>query len=153
MKGAFVIFCAMVVIGLILYLTDIFYYRKKRPQSPQPPLAGQVSEETDSPAPPEAPEGEVCCGMHAVCEKTNLSPVSDEIVYYDDEELDRFRGREGGSYSEEEADEFRDVMLTMRPEEVAGWSRSLQLRGIILPQDVRDELLMIVSDLRNASTV
>lgn len=147
MKGAFVIFCAMVVIGIILYLTDIFYYRKKRPQSPPPP--SDSGSQNGNSMDPEAPaEGEVCCGMHAVCEKTNLSPVSDEIVYYDDEELDRFRGREAGGYSEEEADEFRDVMLTMRPEEVAGWSRSLQLRGITLPEDVRDELLMIVSDLR-----
>ncbi len=150
MKGAFVIFCAMVVIGIVLYLTDIFYYRKKRDRSPLPPSAPASAENADA-MPPEASEGEVCCGMHAVCEKTNLSPVSDEIVYYDDEELDRFRGRDAKSYSEEESDEFRDVMLTMRPEEVAGWSRSLQLRGVILPEDVREELLMIVSDLRNVS--
>lgn len=32
MKGALVIFIAMVVIGIILYLTDVFYYRKRHPR-------------------------------------------------------------------------------------------------------------------------
>lgn len=88
--------------------------------------------------------------MHTVCEKTNLSPVTGEIVYYDDEELDRFRGREPESYTAEEAEEFRDVLMTLLPEDVAGWSRSIQVREIALPYDVRDELLLIVSELRQS---
>ena len=86
--------------------------------------------------------------MHTVCEKTNLSPVTGEIVYYDDEELDRFAGREADDYSDEEIEEFRDVLMTLLPEDVAGWSRSVQVRGITLPAPIRDELLLIVSDLR-----
>lgn len=89
--------------------------------------------------------------MHTVCEKTNLSPITGEIVYYDDEELDRFRGREADSYTTEEIEEFRDVLLTLLPEDVAGWSRSIQVREITLPTEIRDELLLIVSDLRSAS--
>ena len=152
MKGALVIFVAMVVIGVVLYLIDVFYYRRKK-GLPAPgeerEAAGAAQPDADS-AGEETPtgEGEVCCGMHTVCEKTNLSPVTGEIVYYDDEELDRFRGREATDYSPEEVEEFRDVLMTLLPQDVAGWSRSIQVRGINLPVDVRDELLMIVADLR-----
>ena len=31
-----------------------------------------------------------CCGQHAVCEKSQLSIVSADYEYYDDEELDEF---------------------------------------------------------------
>ncbi len=90
-----------------------------------------------------------CCGMHITCPKDSLlAAVSEKIEYYDDEELDRFAGRPADAYVDEEADEFRDVMLTMKPEEIAGWARSLQLRGITLPADVRDELLLIVAEER-----
>lgn len=95
------------------------------------------------PAEESAPE--VCCGTHAICEK-GLPPA--EPVYFDDEELDRFAGRAASDYSTAEADEFRDVMLTMSPDEIAPWARSLQLRGIELPAPVRDELLLIVAEAR-----
>ncbi len=70
------------------------------------------------------------------------------MVYFDDEELDRFIGRKADEYTPEEIEEFRDVLLTLLPEDVAGWSRSIQVRGITLPSEIREELLMIVSDLR-----
>ena len=39
-----------------------------------------------------------CCGMHETCEKDSLlAAVSKEIEYYDDEELDRFRGVSSGT--------------------------------------------------------
>lgn len=140
MQGALVIFIAMVVIGVILYLTDIFYYRKKYP--------AEIKNTEESPAPiSENSHGEGCCGMHLVCEKKSLSPVSDEIIYYDDEELDRFRGRDADSYSPEEIEEFRDVLMTLIPSDVPGWAQSITLREINLPTEVRDELLMIAAEL------
>jgi len=72
-----------------------------------------------------------CCGQHEVCEKESLlAAVSKQIEYYDDEELDRYIGTSPDAYTPEQADEFRDVFYTMRDEDVAGWVRSLQLRGI-----------------------
>ena len=140
MQGALVILIAMVVIGVILYLTDVFYYRKKYP--------GHPKEEEKASEPQGESHGEGCCGMHLVCEKTSLSPVTDEIVYYDDEELDRFKGREADSYDAAETEEFRDILMTLLPSDVAGWARSIQLRGIQLPPEVKDELLLIVSEQR-----
>lgn len=91
-----------------------------------------------------------CCGQHAVCERDSLlAAVSEEIEYFDDEELDRFAGRQPEAYSEEEAEEFRDVLLSMDAGEVAAWCRSLHLRHIELPAQVRDEALMIVGERRN----
>lgn len=90
-----------------------------------------------------------CCGQHEVCEKDSLlAALSREIEYYNDEELDRFRGRSGSDYSEEECEEFREVFYTMRDDEVAGWVRSLQLRSLELPDDVKDEVLMVVGERR-----
>ena len=36
----------------------------------------------------------------------------------------------------------------MRSEEVAGWVRSLALRGVELPDGLKDEVVMIVSERR-----
>lgn len=71
-----------------------------------------------------------------------------KVEYYDDEELDRFRGHSSDGYSEEEIEEFREVMYTCKEDEVAGWSRSLQLRGIELPNELKDELFLIVGERR-----
>lgn len=87
--------------------------------------------------------------MHIECEKDSLlASVSDRIEYYDDEELDRFSGRAPSEYSDDEIEEFRDVLLTLQPYDIAGWGRSLQLRGIELPPAVKDELLMVVAEAR-----
>lgn len=90
-----------------------------------------------------------CCGQHEVCEKESLlAAVSKKIEYYDDEELDRFKGHPSDNYSDEEIDEFRDVMYTCKEDEVAGWARSLQLRGIEIPDELKDELFLIVGERR-----
>ena len=94
-----------------------------------------------------------CCGAHEVCEKDSLlAALSKQIEYYNDEELDRIRGREGDEYTPEEADEFRDVLYTMRSDEVAGWVRSLQLRMVNLPDEVKDEVFLIVGERRVSHT-
>jgi len=86
----------------------------------------------------------VCCGQHAVCEKVLLMKAAAEpIDFFDDEELDRFKGRRADSYTEVEEEEFREVLYTTLTREVGDWLRSLQLRGIELPEGVRDEALML----------
>lgn len=90
-----------------------------------------------------------CCGQHEVCEKESLlAALSKQIEYYSDEELDRFRGRRPDEYSSDETEEFRDILYTMRSDEVAGWVRSLQLRAVELPEEIREEVLMIVGERR-----
>ena len=90
-----------------------------------------------------------CCGQHEVCEKESLlAAISKDIEYYNDEELDRFRGKESEDYTSDEIEEFREVLFTMRDDEVAGWVRSLQLRSINLPDDIKNDVYLIVGELR-----
>ena len=89
---------------------------------------GEISEMPTVVQPPQE-----CCGQHEVCEKESLlAAVSKKIEYYDDEELDKYIGTAPDEYTPEQEDEFRDVFYTMQSEDVAGWVRSLQLRGIAL---------------------
>lgn len=134
MKGALIILAATILMGLILYL--LHHYNLKKNGGTEPPIIT------------ERPEG--CCGQHEVCEKESLlSGVSKDIVYYEDEELDNYKGMGADEYTNEQIEQFRDILYTLSPEEVAGWTRSIQLREITLPSIIQDELLMIVSEMRS----
>lgn len=117
--------------------------RFRKPASPAPD-GGAESE-------PEAARPEGCCGQHAVCEKDSLlAAVSRDVEYFEDEELDRFRGHPSAGYTPGEVEEFEEVLTTMRPDEVPAWVRSLQLRGIELPDSLRDEVILLVGEQRDA---
>lgn len=92
---------------------------------------------------------EECCGQHAACERDTLLNSRIEIVYYDDEELDVLAGISPDEYTEEQIQALRDVFYTLREQDVAGWLRSLQVRNILLPIELREEALLIVSERRN----
>lgn len=147
---------ALFVVGLLLWLHD----RSSRRNAPDasstqadnvsynPTQSGEAPLSTEAAAPEEE---ESCCGLHITCERDSLLvAVSPEVVYYDDEELDRFRGRGADDYTDEEIEEFRDVLLTLLPDDIAGWGRSVQQRDITLPTPIRQELLMIVSEARDS---
>lgn len=136
----------MIIIGVVLYIGEL-RWRRKQPDSgsQEPEHAAETPAETG-----QKEDGE-CCGLHLVCEKDSLSPMSAEIIYYDDEELDRFRGRDANSYTPAEEEEFREVLMTLRPRDIAGWARSITARRIDLPPDVRDELFLLINDQRSPS--
>lgn len=52
------------------------------------------------------------------------------------------------AYDEEAVEEFSEVLYTLREVEVAGWLRSLQLRGINLPDALKDEAFLIIGERR-----
>lgn len=133
-----ILLCVIAGVGVLLYAEHRLYLRRHRGEEP-------TAEEK--------PQEEECCGLHITCERDSLlAAAAKEIEYYDDEELDRFAGRSAEAYTAEESDEFRDILLSMQTDEIAGWARSLQLRGIALPTDVRDELIMIVAEERQNRT-
>ena len=71
-----------------------------------------------------------CCGQHEICEKESLlAAVSKKVEYYDDEELDRFRGHSSDGYSEEEIEEFREVMYTCKEERSGGMEPQFTASG------------------------
>ena len=79
-----------------------------------------------------------CCGAHAVCEK-GLKKADPHIEYFNDEELDSYKGRRAEDYSDEEIDAFREVLYTLRHEELEDWLVSLEKRGIEYPTALRAE--------------
>lgn len=101
--------------------------------------------ESDEPEGPHKPTCSSCTGSDPTCEQTcMMEAATKEIVYYDDEELDIFKGRPADSYNEEEVEQFSEVLYTLRPEDVKGWNRSLILRGINIPNQLKDELVMMI---------
>ena len=73
-----------------------------------------------------------------------MEAATKPVEYFDDEELDRFAGRQSDDYTDEETEEFREVMLTMKQDEVREWNRSLILRGINIPDQLKDEVVMMI---------
>lgn len=93
------------------------------------------------------PEGDcsACSGDNARCmHDCMLEAAVNGAEYYDDEELDAFAGRPSDAYTDDEADSFREVMTTMQPHEVAAWGRSLVVRGIEPPDQIKDEMIMLM---------
>ena len=115
------------LIGLGVVAAIAGYFRNKKLQKMLE--RGEISEI------PEAQEiPEVCCGQHETCERDSLlAAVSKKIEYYNDEEA---------------IEEFSEVLYTLREVEVAGWLRSLQLRGINLPDALKDEAFLIIGERR-----
>ncbi len=94
---------------------------------------------------PAAGDCATCSGINDNCEQTcMMEAATKEVEYYDDEELDRFKGKESGEYTDDEAEEFSEVLYTMRPDEAKGWNRSLILRGINVPNQIKDDLITMI---------
>lgn len=124
------------LVGTILYLTD------KKPQ-----------ENSDQPA--ESPSTNLpdscsadCCAINDVCpSELMLKAACNDAIYYDDEELDQFKARTADQYSPDEIEQFRDVLYTLKPQELLSWRQSLKKRGIVLPTPLHDEFLMLYNEV------
>ena len=136
---------AFVGLGVMIALLRRFTLPRKKNEAPAAPAEAKAEEVQEQPKP--RPEG--CCGQHAVCEKESLLADKAAYEYFDDEELDAFRGHTG-PYTPEEVAQFDEVLLTLREEETADWLKSLQQRGITPPDSVRDEALLIIAERRQA---
>lgn len=89
-----------------------------------------------------APDAE-CCGAHEVCEK-GLKRADEKIDYFEDEDLDIYRAREADSYSDYEIERFRDVLYTLKQQEIEDWLISLEKREIELPLILRQEAVEMI---------
>ena len=106
-------------------------------RTPELPSLGEGSGVGHSCAP------ELCGKCEQEC---MMEAATRDIEYFDDEELDAYRGRPSDQYTDDEADQFRDVLLTMRPEEVPAWGRSLRLREVNLPDQVKDDFALLATN-------
>lgn len=123
-KASLILIAATLLLGIVLYIG----HRREKIKIRN----GETK--ADAPEQPEIPAE--CCGAHEICERDSLlAAVSKKIEYYDDEELDEWKGTPADRYDDRQTETFREILYSMRSDEVAGWVRSLQLRGIELPDD------------------
>ncbi len=137
MTGAILILAVTIAIGVILWAWERF-----RSQRHGPSLHHHAPKAPSSPDTITTTQASVCCGLHAICEKTGQ--INEPPVYYDDEELDRFAGRAASDYTDVETEEFRDVLLTLLPSDAPGWTVSLEKRRINLPETLKPELELLL---------
>lgn len=140
MSVDFELFAAAVLIALFgLY----FYDRRRKMQNSD----SQNTEDKASEQDISQDHGTECCGKHAVCEKQKLAEARmRDAQYFDDEELDRYRGISAQDYDDEQVEEFRYVMYTMQQDEVRQWLECLDARGIELPDQLKEEAYSMMNE-------
>lgn len=129
-----VLIIILVVFGALLML--VTYLNRKKKQD-EVEITIQIDEE--------------CCGAHEVCDRDSLLSPDCEIIYYDDDELDTMTKMNPSEYTEAQKKQFSEVFYTLKESDVAGWLRSLQLRAIELPADLKEEALLIVRERRTVN--
>jgi len=87
-----------------------------------------------------------CCGAHEVCDFEEMLNNPDEIVYFEDEELDQYQGVSANEYKDEQIDEFRDVLYTLDGEEIRKWLLSIERRKIQLPSVLKQEAIQLLAE-------
>ncbi|MEA4916291.1 phospholipase [Proteiniphilum sp.] len=133
----------LLFIGIILFfivaLTISNYHQRRK---------GNIKEREATPSPLDLGNGG-CCGAHEICERDSLiAAFAEKPEYFDDEELDQYAHRDSGTYGTHEVDEFREVFYSVLDEEKPRWIRSLQMRNISLPNQLKDEVLMFINELK-----
>ena len=125
-----------------VFIVVVFEIRARKEQK-------KDTSEPEKTAPkPVVTDGE-CCGQHLVCERETLLQTNATVEDYDDEELDALAGIAPEDYTEEQHQMIREVFDTLQEKDVPGWVRSMQLRNIQLPADIREEALLIVVERRS----
>jgi hypothetical protein len=132
--GMEVLLISLVVIAGIAFFTT-WIGQKWRARK-----GGEESEVAEDAAEP----AEECCGAHEICETDLLNKMSEEIIYYEDEELDEYKNFEENDYNDDQIDEFREVLYSLKEKEIEGWIRSLELRKIEMPSVIKSELVFMM---------
>lgn len=87
-----------------------------------------------------------CCGAHEICEFDAMKVNTDVVEYYDDEELDRYKDIKQNAYSGEQIDQFRDILYTLKTDEIRFWLLSIERRKINLPDILVSEARMLMAE-------
>ena len=140
MTGALIILAVTTAIGILLWAWEKFRTQRHGHSLHHHSNDRQATQDARRATQNATP----CCGLHAICEKTGQ--INEPPVYYDDEELDRFANRPANGYTDDETEEFRDVLLTLLPGDAPGWAVSLEKRRINLPAELRPELELLLSE-------
>ena len=135
-----ILFISLGVIVLVLFELRARKQSNSKAVQKRSGLTGEANLSADN--------GGECCGQHLVCEKETLLQTNAIPEYFDDEELDALAGINPDDYTKQQHEELRAVFDTLQEKDVPAWCRSLQLRNIQLPSDIRDEALLICRERR-----
>ena len=144
MKPAIILLAILVVGGAFVWLIDKLFYHK----------TDENADETDQNAATDATPAQGCadeaCGIRSICpsEQILMGECKQEPVYYDDEELDAFAGRDADSYTADEVEQWRDVLYTLQPSDLLGWGQSIKHRGLVMPAAIHEEFLQLAAEHR-----
>ena len=145
MKPAIVLLTILVVGGAIVWLIDRLFYHTDKAEN-----LDETEENDASDATPAQGCADEACGIRSICpsEQILVSQCKREVIYYDDEELDGFAGREADGYTAEEEEQWRDVLYTLQPGDLLGWGQSIKHRGLIMPTSIQAEFLQLAAENR-----
>lgn len=139
MKPALILLAILVVGGAIVWLIDQLFYHRNEPEK-----ADETEDFTAS-------QGctDESCGIRSICpsEQILTGECRQEVTYYDDEELDAFAGRGEDGYTDQEMEQWRDVLYTLQPADLLGWGQSIKHRGLVMPAPIRDEFLALAANV------
>ncbi len=87
-----------------------------------------------------------CCGAHEVCDFDEIKADINRIEYYEDEELDEYKNRNEKEYTNEQIDQFREILYTLKTSEIRYWLLSIERRHINLPAILMSEARMLMAE-------
>ena len=145
MKPAIVLLTILVVGGAIVWLIDRLFYHTDKTEN-----LDETEENDASDATPAQGCADEACGIRSICpsEQILVSQCKREVVYYDDEELDDFAGRDADGYTAEEEEQWRDILYTLQPGDLLGWGQSIKHRGLVMPASIQAEFLQLAGENR-----
>ena len=144
-----ILICAVALVALCLF--DLFSGKRKKSRADtQKADLSHISLDVNSHEEYDARMKELvaseCCGAHDVCEKElMIRALRQKIEYFNDEELDAYRGIGEDAYTDDQIEEFRDVLYTMQTNEIEDWLKSLSLRGVALPLLLKEEACQLIA--------
>lgn len=121
---------------LIILIPFIFFIRKSNAAIKLEQLEGESKKNiaTD------------CCGAHEICEFDEADFNGEKIVYFDDEELDELRNLVEDELTASQIDKIRDVLYTLKADEINQWLTSMNRRHIHLPIILKQEARQLIAD-------
>ena len=143
MRPAILLLIILVVGGAVVWLIDRMFYSHKGEDvtEPGPDVDDQPSTQGCA---------DEACGLRTICpsEQILAGECKSQPTYYDDEELDSFKGRGENDYTPEEVEQWRDILYTLLPGDLLGWGQSVKHRGLTMPSAIRDDFLQLAGEHR-----
>ncbi len=146
-----ILLAVLAMIGLVAWLLDRWRLSSPNPSGQaeaRPYEEGGQDGACDTPEPGCTDED---CAVRDTCPALELltAQVSEAggvaPLYFEDEELDAYRGRSADGYTDDELEQWRDVLYTLRPGDLLPWQHSIESRGIVMPTVIRLELVDLLA--------